>query len=82
MLTRNDLAIIFANHGDMYGETCDPADIDFELADLIIRERDEAVTLATLSDPHGYVTGFRRLIWPALFILIAIAVLWPNEGAH
>lgn len=39
-----------------------------------------------IDDPHGYIAGFKRLIWPVLYVFIAvvilIAVLWPNEGAH
>ncbi len=85
MLTRNDLAVIIAHHGDMYGaETVEPADIDYELADQIIRDRDQAIYFAILSnDAHGYVRGFRRLLWIPVFIaLVAVLVLTHTTGAH
>lgn len=76
MLTRNDLAVIFAHHGDMYGaETVEPADIDFELADQIIEDRAQAIYYAMISDPHAYVSGFRRLLWIPLYLLIAAAIV-------
>lgn len=82
MLTRNDLAVILAHHGDMYGaETVEPADIDFELADQIIEDRAQAVYMALISDPHAYVSGFRRLLWIPIFLALA-AVLYFTNGAY
>jgi hypothetical protein len=38
-------------------------------------------------DMHGYIAGFRRLIWPALYLLIAVAIavgfiLATTKAAH
>ncbi len=75
MLTRNDLAVILAHHGDIYGaETVEPADIDFELADQIIEDRAQAVYMALISDPHAYVSGFRRFMWFAAYAVIVAAI--------
>lgn len=85
-----ELAQIIADHYDADLGLADiepPNHADIELARKIRNRFYQGVYFTNLSDPHGYIAGFRRLVWPlviiaALVIAITAIVLWPNEGAH
>jgi hypothetical protein len=83
MRTQEEWAHLLANHGDLSAEIALPSELDYDVAGQIIRERDGAVALATVTDAHGYVSGFRRLLWiPIFLIMVAVLTLTHTIGAN